>query len=173
MAGATATRDRSASRTTLARAGTAVEWVLGMTLIGVVVLNVANATGRYLFSAAINGADEAMVFVMIFVVMTGAVLALARRSHIGVDLLPTWLTGRRLRALYVLHDLVALGATAFAAWASWGFVTRLARLGTTSMMLGIPMTIPHTVVLLGFAGMAAVSVVLLVRDLGALGRGVR
>jgi len=168
MTGATATANRSAAKSVLARAGTTVEWLLGLVLIGIVLLNVANATGRYLFSSAINGADEAMVFVMIFLVMAGAVLAMARRSHIGIDLLPSWLGGRRLTLLYALHDLVALCATGFAAWASWHFVSRLSRLGTKSMMLGIPMTIPHAMLLLGFGGMAAISLVLLVRGLWRL-----
>jgi TRAP-type transport system small permease protein len=147
---------------------TAIEWVLGIVLIAVVLLNVVNAAGRYFLSFSFTGADEAMVYLIIAVVMGGTVLSLARRSHINVDLLPSYLSGQRRQYLYIVHDLVALGATVFATYASFGFTTRIARLGTTSMTLEIPMIIPHGMVLIGFAGMALVALFSLVRDVRAL-----
>lgn len=150
-----------------ARAGTIVEWTMGLLLIGVVAVNVVNAGGRYLLSYTVTGADELMVYALIFVVMTGAVLALARRQHINVNLLPSYAAGRWRYALFILQDLVALAATAYAAKASWVFVQRIARLDTKSMALGIPMTIPHSAVLAGFAGMAIVALVCLFRDIRA------
>lgn len=148
--------------------GTGVEMLLGVVLIAVVLINVANAAGRYLLRTSLTGTDEIMVFSMVFIVVVGAVLALARRSHIAIDLLPTYASARMKLALYVVHDLVALAATGYAAWASWSFVKKLARIGTESMTLGIPMTIPHSALLAGFVGMAVVSAVYLVRDAIAL-----
>jgi len=156
-----------ASAGAAARVGNAVEWAMGLLLIGVVAVNVVNAAGRYLFSQAITGADELMVYALIFVVMAGAVLALAGRQHINVNVLPAYATGRRRYALYILHDLIALAATAYTAQASWAYVERIARLDTRSMALGIPMTIPHAAVLAGFAGMAIVALVCLIRDVRA------
>ncbi|WP_193178550.1 TRAP transporter small permease [Oricola nitratireducens] len=157
--------DDGGSKGPLGHLGSAVEWVLGLVLIGVVLINVVNATGRYLFSASMTGADELMVFIMIFVVMVGAVLALAGRRHICVNLLPSYATGRRLHFLYVVHDLIGLAATSYAFHASWLFVSKIARLGTKSMTLGIPMTIPHSALLIGFGAMAVISFVCLIRDL--------
>lgn len=150
-----------------ARTNSLVEWVLGLMLIGVVVINVINASGRYLFSTAITGADELMVYVIIFVVMGGAVLALARRRHININLLPSYMRGRWRHALFAVHDLVAVAVTAYAAHASWTFVQRIARVDTKSMALGIPMVIPHSAVLAGFVGMAIVAAVCLLRDVRA------
>lgn len=147
-----------------ARVGAVVEWTLGILLIGVVAINVLGASGRYFLSYGIVGADELMVFVLIFVVMGGAVLALARRQHISINLLPSYARGRWRSALFVVHDLVALAATAYVAKASWSFVDRIAGLDTRSMALGLPMTIPHSAVFAGFAGMAIVALFCLLRD---------
>ncbi|MEQ8701381.1 MAG: TRAP transporter small permease [Bauldia litoralis] len=147
-----------------ARIGSAAEWLLGVLLIVVVAINVVNASGRYLFSYSVVGADELMVYTIILVVMAGAVLALARRDHINVNLVPSYARGRWRHALHVINDLAALAATVYAANASWLYVERIARLDTRSMALGLPMTIPHSAVLAGFVGMALVAAVLLVRD---------
>lgn len=162
---ANALEPRAAPVGLVARIGTIAERGLGALLIGVVAVNVVGASGRYFFSYGILGADELMVYVMILVVMGGAVLALARRQHISINLLPSYAHGRRRIALYVVHDLVALVATAYVARASWFFVERIGRLGTESMALGLPMTIPHSAVFAGFAGMAIVALVCLARDM--------
>ena len=150
------------------RVGTVAEWVFGILLLAVVAINVVNASGRYIFSYRVVGADELMVYTIILVVMGGAVLALARGEHISVNLVPSYARGRWRPAVLVLHDLTALAAAGYTAAASWAYVTKIARLGTRSMALGIPMAIPHAAVLAGFAGMTVVAFVLLVRDVRAL-----
>lgn len=144
--------------------------VLGISLLMVVALNVANASGRYFFGFSLTGTDELMVYTMIWVVMAGAVLSLARRTHIGVDLLPTYARGRLRHAIFMVHDTAALVACGYATWASWQFVTRISGLGTTSMGLGIPMAIPHAALLAGFACLVLVAGVLFLRGLVALVR---
>ena len=57
-----------------AAVGQAAEWVLGLMLLAVVAINVVNASGRYLFSYRLVGADELMVYTVIYVVMGWAVL---------------------------------------------------------------------------------------------------
>ncbi|MFC3226783.1 TRAP transporter small permease [Marinibaculum pumilum] len=145
-----------------------VRGLLGIVLLAMVLLNVANAAGRYLFAASITGADEILVFAMIFLVILGAVLALALRSHIALELLPSHLKGRSASALFVLHDLATLCIAGFAADASWQFVQRIAAINPRSMALGLPMAIPHAALLAGLAGLAALALFLLVRDLRAL-----
>jgi TRAP-type C4-dicarboxylate transport system permease small subunit len=161
-------------RSALGRAGSAVgrglHAALGLVLLAVVAVNVANAAGRYLLGVSVTGTDELMVYAMIWVVMLGAVLSLAGRQHIGIELLPA-AVGPRARAraaLYLVHDAVALAVCAYLARASWLFVTRISGLGTTSMGLGIPMSWPHAALLVGFAGMAVVAAGLIVADLRRL-----
>ncbi len=156
----------------LGRAGTVVgrglHMLLGLVLLAVVAVNVANAAGRYLLGLSVTGTDELMVYAMIWVVMLGAVLSLAGRQHIGIDLLPAAAGPRARRALHLVHDIAALAVCAYLARASWLFVTRISGLGTTSMGLGIPMSWPHAALLMGFAGMTVVAAGLVARDLHRL-----
>ena len=57
-----------------------------------------------------------------------------------------------------------LVASAYAAWQSLAFVARVGAMGQTSMALGLSMVVPHGALLLGFAGTAVVSALLLMRD---------
>ena len=147
------------------------ETLLGLLLICVVLINVVNSTSRHLLSVSIIGADELMVFIVIFVVMAGSIYALANRRHIAIDLLPSILSGRSLIILRIIQGVVILGATWFAALASWNFVGKISQIGTVSMGLGVPMVIPHSAVFLGFTGMALVATVLLYRDVRLLLKG--
>jgi TRAP-type C4-dicarboxylate transport system permease small subunit len=152
------------------RAGKALHWILGVALLVVVGINVVNATGRYLFGFSMTGTDELMVYTVIWVVMAGAILSLANRDHISVNLLPSYAKGRFRHLLHIIHDLAGLLACAYATYASYGFVTKIARLGTTSMGLGIPMTIPHAALLVGFTGLTITAAIMLARDLDAFVR---
>jgi TRAP-type C4-dicarboxylate transport system permease small subunit len=145
----------------------AVHWVLGLAMLAIVAINVANATGRYLLGFSMTGADEVMVYTMVWMVMAGAVLSLASRDHISINLVPSYATGRTLHLLHIAHDLAAAFSCALATYASYGFVTKIAAFGTRSMGLGLPMVIPHAALLAGFAALTLTAVALLVRDADA------
>src|SRR5260221_777052 len=85
--------------------------LLGTLLIGMMLLNVANAVCRYLFSVGLIGADELLVFAMIWMVMICMILVTIDRRHIALDFLANRLTPRPLIALTMFHYLlIALGA---------------------------------------------------------------
>lgn len=138
--------------------------ILGLALIFVVAINVANASGRYLFGFALLGADELMVYTIIWMVMAAAILSLTQRSHISVNLLPSYATGRARHALHMVHAAAAVVACSYASYASWLFLGRISRLGVTSMGLGIPMTVPHAALFLGFVGLTLVGGIMLFAD---------
>jgi TRAP-type C4-dicarboxylate transport system permease small subunit len=148
-----------------------VKGLLGLVLIAMVVLNVANAAGRYGGLPTLTGADEAMVYGMIWVVMLGAILAARARDHLVIDLLPGALPPRGRAALQLLTDAATLAVCAFVAWQSWAFIERIGLLNQVSMGLGIPMTWAHGAILTGFAGMAAVAAGLVAADLARLAGG--
>lgn len=170
-AGRSGERGGGASVSLAVRAKEAAHRVLGVALILVVGANVFNATGRYVLGYSFTGTDEFMVYTMIWVVMAGAVMSLASREHIGINLLPFYARGRLRHFLHCIHDLTALLACGYATYASAGFVTRIARLGTESMGLGLPMTVPHAALLAGFAALTLVAGLLLSRSVLALMRG--
>lgn len=138
--------------------------VLGIALLAVVAVNVLNAASRYLLGIAPLGADELMVYVLIWSVMLASILSLAARSHINVNLLPSYAGGRLRHVLHMVHDAAAVFAGAYASYASWLFIGRISRLGVKSMGLGLPMTVPHGALLIGFAGLTLIGAVMLVRD---------
>ena len=67
----------------------AVRVLLGLLLLGMVAINVANAICRYVFGVVLTGADEVLVFTMIWMVMVGMILATIDRRHIALDFLVT------------------------------------------------------------------------------------
>ena len=140
--------------------------LLGLALIAMVALNVANALGRYLFGRAIEGSDELLVFTMIALVFLGAPLVAAEGRHLRFDALAGRLPGRRLvETVGLAFAALLLG---WLAWHSLGAVERLAGLGQRSMALGLPMAIPHAAVT---AGLGLSALVALGALLGRVGRG--
>jgi TRAP-type C4-dicarboxylate transport system permease small subunit len=144
--------------------------LLGLLLLGMVALNVANAICRYAFGLVLTGADEVLVFGMIWMVMVGMILATVDRRHIALDFLITRAGPRQRVALTILHHVVLTGACAYAAIYCWAFVARVAAIGQTSMALGVPMAIPHAALFVGFAGTTIASLLLLAADVAQLVR---
>lgn len=124
--------------------------LLGALLIAMVLLNVANAAGRYLFGKAIAGSDEILVFAMVWLVFLGAVLVTARRGHLGFDVLDRLLPEQLRRPLHVLRHLAVAALAGYVALQSWQVLEKLARIGQSSMALGIPMVVPHAAVVVSF-----------------------
>jgi len=148
----------------------AVRVFLGLLLLSMVALNVANAICRYVFGVVLTGADEVLVFSMIWMVMVGMILATIDRRHIALDFLVTRAGPRQRAALTILHHAVLTGACGYATFYCWAFVARVAAIGQTSMALGVPMAIPHFALFVGFAGTTIASALLLAADIAALAR---
>jgi TRAP-type transport system small permease protein len=142
----------------------AARHLLGLVLLGMVLLNVANAVARYGFGAVLIGADELLVFAMIWMVMIGMVLVTVERSHVALDILTTRVGPRARLALAAMHHGVIAIAGAYAAWASLGFVSRVAANQQTSMALAVPMYLPHGAVTVGLAATALVAAALAASD---------
>jgi TRAP-type C4-dicarboxylate transport system permease small subunit len=138
--------------------------LLGLVLLGMVVLNVANAIGRYVLGVVFIGADEVLVFAMIWMVMIGVLVVTAEGSHIALDLVAERASPRTRALCMLLHHAVMAGGAGYAAVQSSAFVDRVGMMGQTSMALGMPMTIPHAALVVGFGGTALIAVLLFVRD---------
>ena len=137
----------------------ATRTLLGALLIAMMLLNVANAVCRYLFSVVLIGADELLVFAMIWMVMIGMILVTINRQHIALD----FLAKQRPRiALTMFHHLVIAVGAAYAAVQSLEFTRRVAAVGQTSMAIGFPMVFAHSALVVGFAATALVAAVLVV-----------
>jgi TRAP-type transport system small permease protein len=153
--------------------GRGVRVLLGLVLLAMVLLNVANAVGRRAFGTVLIGADEVLVFSMVWLVMIGMLLIAVERSHISLDFLPARAKPRTRLILAIVQHAVMAAACAYAAFQSLAYVQRIAALGQTSMSLGMPMSIPHTALIVGLAGTAVIGVVLVVSDLVELAQRCR
>ncbi|WP_158285681.1 TRAP transporter small permease [Pseudohoeflea suaedae] len=139
--------------------------LLGLGLIAMVLVNVANAMGRYTGWFSLVGADELLVYGMIWIVMLGAILAARNRDHLSVNLLPAAMNGRLGAVIQLFVDIATVAVSIFIAWHSFVFIERISALNQTSMGLGIPMVIPHSAILVGFIGIAAVTAFLTLVDI--------
>ncbi len=139
--------------------------VLGLGLIAMVVLNVANAIGRYGGLTTVSGIDELLVYSMIWIVMVGAVLTTWDRAHLSIDLLPSMLGSFQRTLVRAVVNLASFLICGFVSIHSWMFIDRIGSLGQKSMGLGIPMVVPHFAVFFGFAGVSIVSLYLLAGDI--------
>lgn len=148
-------------------AGGALRTLLGLVLLGLVLLNVANAVARAT-GVVVIGVDEVLVFGMIWMVMLGMLLVTAEKGHIALELLAMRVGPRTATMLSIVTHLVMAAACSYAALQSFYFVQRVAALGQTSMALGMPMLIPHSALVVGFGGTAIIALVLVLRDLQAL-----
>jgi TRAP-type C4-dicarboxylate transport system permease small subunit len=149
----------------------AARTLLGLVLLGMVLLNVANAVGRYTAGAVLIGADEVLVFGMIWMVMIGMLLVTAEGSHIALDILAARVSPRVHTLCLLLHHVLIAIAAGYAATQSSAFVERVGTMGQTSMALGMPMVIPHAALIVGFGGTALIAVLLFVRDAMQLAAG--
>ncbi|MEX0758576.1 MAG: TRAP transporter small permease [Tistlia sp.] len=147
----------------LNRVGSVFRKLLGVLLIAMVLLNVANAAGRYLFGRSIQGSDEILVFAMVWLVFLGAVLATARRGHLSFDILDRLLPPGPRRLLRIVQHLTIAGLSGYVALQSWTVLQKLMLIGQSSMALGLPMAIPHAAVVVSFLLIALFSLYAAVR----------
>jgi len=122
-----------------------------------VLLNVANVVGRRLVGQSIPAADELMTFAMVWLVFLGVILVTGDDRHLRFDIAARLLPERGRALLAVLLDLAMAAIAAYVAVQSYIFVDKLAGIGQRSMAAGIPMAIPHAIVLVGLAGTALLS----------------
>lgn len=135
----------------MARLMKALERILALAFIVAVLLNFANAVGRYGFGRSIAGADEVQVYIMVAMAFLGAAVVASRRGHLRMDVLAKMLPSPiriGLRYAEIAATIVLAGFTVFH---SYRYAAQMASLGRTSDIASIPMWIPHGTVAVGFA----------------------
>ncbi len=145
--------------------------LLGLILLVMVAVNVANAAARYLAGVQWIGSDEFLVYSQVWIVMIGLAVVTAERRNLALDLLAGGGAVRLRRLRDALTGAVTALACGYAAWQSFGFIRRIAALDQKSMALELPMAIPHAGLFIGFVATALVALALVVADLTALVRG--
>jgi TRAP-type transport system small permease protein len=113
-----------------------VELLMALDLALIVVLVFSNVVGRYGFGSGFAGAEEISRLLFVWLVFLGAVLALRRRAHLGVELLQARLPQPVRRACAVITHLLILYALWLFLAGSW--TQTLIGLHTYSTVLHYP-----------------------------------
>lgn len=96
-----------------------VEALMALDLALIVVLVFSNVVGRYGFGSGFAGAEEVSRLLFVWLVFLGAVLALRRRAHLGVELLQARLPRPIRRTCAVITHLLMLYALWLFLAGSW------------------------------------------------------
>lgn len=133
---------------------TFLERVLAAALLTGVSLNVINVVGRYLAGFALNGVDEIEIYILIWTTFLGAALVTWRESHLRMDVLIAACPPIIRSVAGLFETMVMLTIASFVAWQSFEYVERIYALGAVSDIARIPTWIPHSVIAIGFAAIA-------------------
>jgi TRAP-type C4-dicarboxylate transport system permease small subunit len=145
------------------RVARAMRFLASATLLAAVALNIANVAGRYFFSAPIEWAEEVMLFMMVGVVFLGAVAVSHEGRQIRMDIVLQALPRLPRRIAEMLAEVVELGVALAITVLAVPLVVQLYQFDQRSQAAQLPVAYPQALLPLGFALIAVVIVVRLVR----------
>jgi len=129
---------------------TVPQLILGTLILVGIAINFANVIGRYLFQAPIIWAEEIMIYIMIWAVLTGAVLVSWDGNHLKMDFFTLTLPSPWKEILNFAGAVLFLLVCIFVLPQSLRVVELMARFDQRSVIARVPMAIPHAAILLGF-----------------------
>lgn len=135
----------------------AVEVALAIAFVMAVLLNFANVVGRYVFSRSFLGAEELQTYILVAVSFLGAAVVAWRGRELRMDVLSSRLPQGARRVVRVLEMATMTACCGFVGWQSARYALQMANLGVRSEGAGVPMWLPHGVVALGLAMIAAIA----------------
>lgn len=126
-------------------------------LLAAILLNFVNVFSRYVLRSAIYWADEAMIFLIIWSVLVGAIAISFQGRHLEMDLflamLPKWLK----KPLGLVVNLATMGIFFFMSWQAAVVINTFLANDQRTIALNMPMAIPHFALLFGF-GFSAIAI---------------
>ncbi|AMG88705.1 TRAP transporter small permease [Bordetella parapertussis] len=113
--------------------------IVVISLCGMSLLTVADATGRYLLNRPIMGTVEMVELLMVAVIFASIPLVTRARGHITVDSFSHLFSPATLRAQDCVAGLLALTVSACLAWVALRKAQSTADYGDMTPMLNIPL----------------------------------
>lgn len=123
-----------------------------------VALNGANVIGRYVFGKPIFWAEEVMVYLSIWGVFIGMIPVAYKGEHLCMDLFSAHLKGNPKKVLEGVIGAVLVICCVYTAAQSLTIVQMFAATGAVTTAAGLPKSVPHFALLLGF-GLTAVAAI--------------
>jgi TRAP-type C4-dicarboxylate transport system permease small subunit len=133
--------------------------VSGTLFLMAATLNIANVIARYVFFKPIFWAEEMLIFLVIWTVFVVAGSITYRGAHLCMDLVYETLKPQLQIAINILITITFLVCTIFTVTESWKVIALHYKNHSVTAGTDIPLVIPHTAVLFGFAYMAAAVIV--------------
>jgi TRAP-type C4-dicarboxylate transport system permease small subunit len=128
----------------------AVRVLVGVLMLSAIGINFANVVARRLFDSPFAWTEEVLVYIIVWMVFMGAVLVSWEGRHLRMDLLSSSLKGPARIVVNGLAVAILIALCGYVIVHSIGVVATFARTGQSSIAAGIPMTVPHFAILLGF-----------------------
>lgn len=125
----------------------AAERVATLILIAVVAINLGQVVGRYLLMAPIPWAEEAMRYLMIWLMMAGGIACLYRGEHMAIELVQNLVRPDRRTLVRNLLYGVCILFCANLIWFGWPLAIRNA--AQVAPASGIPMVVPYIALPIG------------------------
>ncbi|MEM7717641.1 MAG: TRAP transporter small permease [Pseudomonadota bacterium] len=132
------------------------EKLLALIVISAVVLNFANILGRYVFSRAIVGAEEILIYQMVAIVFLGTIVVTLKDSHLRMSMLVDVASTKARAAMRRLEWFILALVTGFVSWIASNVSLQMRGFGQKSLIADIPMWLPHGVIALGLGASAAI-----------------
>lgn len=141
--------------------------IAGVALICIVLVNGANVTARYVFGKPFSWAEEAMLFMMILAVFSGAIAVTWRNMHIRIDTFVDLMPPAARRAALVIGALASIGVIAAIVYASANLLHVLHLLDQRSDALDMPAWFPQSFLTVS---LTLIALIIAVRTVQALAK---
>ena len=127
--------------------------LIAVLLLTGVAINFANVVSRYLFDFALYWAEEIMIFLIVWCVFIGAIAVAFNGANLRMDLISARIASPWKEVVNGLAALAFVVCGGFVVVQSFEVVTLFHGAGQVSVAAGVPMTIPHAALLVGFVFM--------------------
>ncbi len=127
-----------------------VRVLLGVLMLAAIAINFVNVIARRLFNEPIMWNEEALIYIIVWMVFMGAVLVSWDGRHLRMDLLSSSLTGGWGKAVNALAVATLIALCGYVIVHSYGVIATFAGTGQVSIAAEIPMTVPHIAIPIGF-----------------------
>ncbi|MAL80766.1 MAG: hypothetical protein CMN55_16965 [Sneathiella sp.] len=126
-------------------------------------VNFTNVVARYVFLNPFGWVEELLVYINIWMVFLGAGIIALRDQHLKMDILRSLFPKILDRPIDFIIITMTAFVCGFVVWISYNFVTRVYTMGQKSIILDVPMYIPHLAILAGFSLMTVAALYHLVK----------
>jgi TRAP-type C4-dicarboxylate transport system permease small subunit len=115
-----------------------LSYIVAFLLVAMSAVVFGNVISRYFLNTTWGWYEEVSRFLLIWIVFLGAVVAMIRSDHLGIDLLPLIFSPRVCRAMVVLTDVLVLAALTIMFQGAWDMAIDSLASGWVASSVPIP-----------------------------------